>query len=262
MKSNTSSEQIRSYFGALEIKGIKVEIMGDLQKRLANQKWEEPVRIESYRHWIEIDEVQIPVLSLEYEYQAYLKLGRKEKAETLKQWLQRNRVVGRFGRDEVLAIKILPFQPENQETVRGLILEGLEEHWGYLDESKNPDLEDIGVSYGEATFLVAWLDGEIVGTGAFIPRSERVVEIVRMSVLRELRRQGIGRRILRELCRRAYESGYREAISETTNTWEGVIEFYRQFGFQITHYVEDDVYFGLDLHEFFMKTSACSVSGG
>ncbi|MCL0057053.1 GNAT family N-acetyltransferase [Dehalococcoidia bacterium] len=212
MKSNTSSEQIRSHFGALEIKGIKVEIMGDLQKRLANQKWEEPVRIESYRHWIEIDEVRIPV-------------------------------------------KILPFQPENQETVRGLILEGLEEHWGYLDESKNPDLEDVGVSYGEATFLVAWLDGEIVGTGAFIPRSERVVEIVRMSVLRELRRQGIGRRILRELCRRAYESAYREAISETTNTWEGVIEFYRQFGFQITHYVEDDVYFGLDLHEFFVQLS-------
>ncbi|MCL0069358.1 GNAT family N-acetyltransferase [Dehalococcoidia bacterium] len=212
MKSNTSSEQIRSHFGALEIKGIKVEIMGDLQKRLANQKWEEPVRIESYRHWIEIDEVRIPV-------------------------------------------KILPFQPENQETVRGLILEGLEERWGYLDESKNPDLEDVGVSYGEATFLVAWLDGEIVGTGAFIPRSERVVEIVRMSVLRELRRQGIGWRILRELCRRAYESAYREAISETTNTWEGVIEFYRQFGFQITRYVEDDVYFGLDLHEFFVQLS-------
>jgi hypothetical protein len=35
-----------------------------------------------------IEGIQIPVLSLEYEYQAYLKLGRIEKAERLKKWLQ------------------------------------------------------------------------------------------------------------------------------------------------------------------------------
>jgi len=32
--------------------------------------------------------MRIPVLSLEYEYQAYLKLGRIEKAEMLRSWLQ------------------------------------------------------------------------------------------------------------------------------------------------------------------------------
>lgn len=35
-----------------------------------------------------IDGMQIPVLSLEYEYQAYLKFGRVERAEILRKWLQ------------------------------------------------------------------------------------------------------------------------------------------------------------------------------
>jgi hypothetical protein len=85
------SERIRSHFGALEIGGIKVEIMGDIQKRLDNQTWEEPVKVECHKHWVGIDGMQIPVLSLAYEYQAYLKLGRNEKAEMLRKWLQKSK---------------------------------------------------------------------------------------------------------------------------------------------------------------------------
>jgi hypothetical protein len=63
--------------------------MGDIQKRLDDQTWEEPVKVECHRLWVGINGMRIPVLSLEYEYQAYLKLGRSEKAEMLKKWLQR-----------------------------------------------------------------------------------------------------------------------------------------------------------------------------
>ncbi len=83
------SERIRSYLGVLKIDGIKVEIMGDIQKRLGNQIWEEPVKVERYRRWVEVGGMLIPVLSLEYEYQAYIKLGRIEKAEMLRRWLQK-----------------------------------------------------------------------------------------------------------------------------------------------------------------------------
>ena len=82
------SERIRSHLGVLEIDGGKVEIMGDIQKRLDDQTWEEPVKVERHRRWVEIDGMQIPVLSLEYEYHAYLKLGRDQKAEMLRKWLQ------------------------------------------------------------------------------------------------------------------------------------------------------------------------------
>ncbi|NIQ05248.1 MAG: hypothetical protein GWO20_05840, partial [Candidatus Korarchaeota archaeon] len=39
----TESETLRSHFGTLKINGIKVEIMGALQKRDDDGGWEEPV---------------------------------------------------------------------------------------------------------------------------------------------------------------------------------------------------------------------------
>ena len=66
--------------------------MGDIQKRLIDQACEEPVKVERFRHWIECEGIQVPVLSLEYESQAYIKLGRTEKAEAIKKWLDQNHV--------------------------------------------------------------------------------------------------------------------------------------------------------------------------
>ena len=146
-------------------------------------------------------------------------------------------------------IELRPFQPADQDRVKALILAGLTEHWGYLDENKNPDLNDIVASYPKGIFLVAWAGSEIVGTGAFVPRSTETVEVVRMSVMKRRRRQGIGQQILSELCRQAYQAGYIKAILETTDTWKSTIAFYQAFGFQITHYADGDVYFELNLRE-------------
>ena len=43
-------------------------------------------------------------------------------------------------------LKIMPFSPVHQEEARRLILEGLGEHWGWIDEKINTDLEDIAAS--------------------------------------------------------------------------------------------------------------------
>ena len=83
----SSTERIKSHFGALQIDGIEVEIMGDIQKRGADGVWEEVVDPAHYRQTVEIDGMIIPVLSLEYEYQAYLKFGRVEQAKILRRWL-------------------------------------------------------------------------------------------------------------------------------------------------------------------------------
>ena len=144
-------------------------------------------------------------------------------------------------------IIILPFQPENQAEVKNLVLTGLTEHWCTLDPSKNPDLNDIGLTYANAVFLVAWQDKKIIGTGALVPRSNDTAEIVRMSVATSMRRNGIGGMILQRLCENAKSKGYKWLILETTDTWHEVIEFYKKFGFQITHYLDGDVYFALDI---------------
>ena len=83
----SSTERIRSHFGELMIDGIKVEIMGDIQKRLEDGSWENPVDLEHHKQVVEVEGMQVPVVSLEYEYQAYLKLGKIDKAEMLRNWL-------------------------------------------------------------------------------------------------------------------------------------------------------------------------------
>ncbi len=148
-------------------------------------------------------------------------------------------------------ISIKPFKSEDQEAVKSLILAGLGEHWGKIDPRLNPDLNDISASYADATFLVAWLDGSIIGTGALVPRSEQEAEIVRMSVATEMRREGIGTKILEQLCQEGKQLGFQRIILEATSTWHEVIEFYKRFGFRITHYREsefgDETCFSLDL---------------
>jgi hypothetical protein len=81
------SDRIRSHLGRLAIDGVRVEIMGDIQKRV-DDAWEEPVDIKRHKRWLCVQDIDIPVLSLEYEYWAYLRLGRMEKAEMLRTWLQ------------------------------------------------------------------------------------------------------------------------------------------------------------------------------
>jgi GNAT superfamily N-acetyltransferase len=142
---------------------------------------------------------------------------------------------------------LYPFRPADQKAVKDLILSGLVDHWGELDTTKNPDLNDIAESYKDACFLVARYEGRIVGTGALVPRTPDTAEVVRMSVAKDLRRQGVGRRILQALCDEAVARGFKYIILETTETWSEVIAFYQSFGFQITHYKDGDVYFKLNL---------------
>ncbi len=84
------SELICSHLGMLEIDGIIVEIMGEIRHRQDNYAWDVPVMIEKYKQWLDIDELHVPVMSLDYEYRAYLRLGRIEKAEMIQSWLNKS----------------------------------------------------------------------------------------------------------------------------------------------------------------------------
>jgi hypothetical protein len=86
----SETKAIRSHFGELSIFGVKVEIMGAVQKRLRSGGWEPPVEIEEQRRFIEFDDMKLPVLSLEYEEKAYRMLGRVEKADRIREWLAKS----------------------------------------------------------------------------------------------------------------------------------------------------------------------------
>ena len=79
-----AAERVRSHYGDLLIEGVLVQIMGDMQKResLAHE-WEAPTDLNAYKRWIEFEHMLVSVLSLEYEAEAYRKMGRLERAELL-----------------------------------------------------------------------------------------------------------------------------------------------------------------------------------
>ncbi len=81
--SLSAAERIKSHFGALELNGVRVEIMGAVQKRRPDGTWEPPVAVDANRTVVELDGREIPVLSLEYEAEAYDQLGRDERAALL-----------------------------------------------------------------------------------------------------------------------------------------------------------------------------------
>ncbi len=144
-------------------------------------------------------------------------------------------------------VTIRPFRPEDQTAAKALILAGLVEHFGYLDPTKNPDLDDIAATYAGGTFLLAWRGDEIVGTGALVHEREGVARIVRMSVDAPVRRRGIGTQVLQALCEHARAAGYRQIVLETTSTWREVVAFYRRNGFRLVGSWEDDTHFVMDL---------------
>ena len=84
----SSTPNIRSHFGALMIDGVKVEIMGDVEKRVdAASDWEAPPDLKQVKRYVQVDEMRVPVMDLEYECQAYLSMGRTATAKLLREWL-------------------------------------------------------------------------------------------------------------------------------------------------------------------------------
>jgi len=146
-------------------------------------------------------------------------------------------------------MEIRPFQSADQPAAKALILAGLVEHWGWLDSTKNPDLDDIAASYADGFFLVVY-DGErLVGTGALVPEGDKGGRIVRMSVDGAERRKGYGRVLLQALLKHARELGYSQVVLETTATWLDAIHFYQVNGFQVVGKSDGNLHFVLKLQD-------------
>jgi hypothetical protein len=83
-----STGTVQSHFGALEINGVQVEIIGDMQHWLPDGTWEPVVDMNRFKVWVRLDDIELPVMSLPFLYQAYQLLGRADKVALLKNWLE------------------------------------------------------------------------------------------------------------------------------------------------------------------------------
>ncbi len=128
---------------------------------------------------------------------------------------------------------IRPFEASDQEATRRLILDGLGEHFGYIDESLNPDLDDIMTSYivPGHVFVVVLSGSKLVGTGALIIKDDKAGQLVRISVHADHRREGIGRAVVKHLVEIAKKRNLVRVLVETNNDWYDAIGLYRHLGF-------------------------------
>lgn len=97
----------------------------------------------------------------------------------------------------------------------------------YPDEPPSP-------VHPRARSVVAYVMGQAVGCGALIPVDETTVEIKRMYVLPEYRGQGVARRILGILIRRAEAQHFENVILETGTKQIAAIALYESSGFERT----------------------------
>src|SRR5579859_5383023 len=146
-------------------------------------------------------------------------------------------------------ITIRPFEASDQQAARWLILSGLGEHFGYIDESLNPDIDDIMSNYITArhVFIIAQSGENMVGTGALLIKDAVVGRIVRMSVSSAHRRRGIGKAIVEHLIAIARQRGLRRLLVETNNNWFNAIGLYKHLGFSEYERDSESVHMALNL---------------
>ena len=133
------------------------------------------------------------------------------------------------------------FEARDQEAARNVILEGLGEHFGVIDESLNPDLDDIQASYISSgqVFLVSESEGSITGTAGLLFEIPGVARIVRMSVRSSLRRNGIATALLGALIKETQARSLSALVAHTEPHWTDATSFYKRSGFE--QFAEDDV---------------------
>jgi hypothetical protein len=87
-----AAPHIRSHYGKLEIDGVQVEIMGDIQHHLDQDEWSPTADLRALIEHVAVtygtqEVMQVPVLPLDYEHRAYVELGRTAKAELIERRL-------------------------------------------------------------------------------------------------------------------------------------------------------------------------------
>lgn len=145
-----------------------------------------------------------------------------------------------------------PFEPTDQPAARALILGGLGEHFGFIDQTRNPDLDDIWAHYVAQghLFIVAQQATALIGTGALVAEHDDPTRgrIVRVSVRADRRRLGLGLAIVEQLIVAGRRRGWRQLLVETNHDWLAALGLYLHCGFEPYARDEESTHLALKLH--------------
>jgi putative acetyltransferase len=138
------------------------------------------------------------------------------------------------------AISLRPAQfPDDLQTVRDLFLDyqaglGID----LCFQGFEAELAGLPGDYAApgGLLLLAWVDGELAGCGAFRPMPDvdyaNACEMKRLFVRRAFRRFGLGRQIAQALLDAAAQAGYSAMLLDTLDDMEAARELYTSLGFE------------------------------
>ena len=134
-------------------------------------------------------------------------------------------------------MRLIRYQPEHQKPMLALHRKAVEEFTlGMSQEQDEADLVAIDEVYlrSRGEFLLGFIGERLVAMGGLKRLSDVVAESRRMRIARDLQGQGYGTLMLRELERRAFQSGVRTLCLDTARRRPLTLEFYRKHGYQET----------------------------
>jgi GNAT superfamily N-acetyltransferase len=127
------------------------------------------------------------------------------------------------------------YHPEYQEpmlalhrsAIQGFVL-GMSQQ---QDEADLVAIDDVYLRNG-GEFLLGFNGERLIAIGGFKRLSDEAAELRRMRIATELQGRGYGTLLLRELERRAFQSGIRTLSLDTARRRPLTLEFYRKHGYQ------------------------------
>jgi|CXWL01.1.fsa_nt_gi ribosomal protein S18 acetylase RimI-like enzyme len=151
-------------------------------------------------------------------------------------------------------IEIVTYRPEHRAAFERLNREWLEGH-GLLEPADLPPLVDpehhILADGGEVFFALR--GGQVVGTCAAIPVSPGVIELAKLTVARDARGAGLGRRLCDVVIDFARSCGARRVVLSSSSKLQAAIRLYERLGFRPqpvpaeVPYQTADIYMTLEL---------------
>lgn len=127
-----------------------------------------------------------------------------------------------------------PYRPDDDQYIYDLHVRSLLAI-GIIPRPKaaNADLLAITTEYldRDGEFIIAEIDGNMVGYGAYLPLDAHTIEVRRMRVAPEWQGQGIGTVILNALLSKARCCGFGKAVLNTDTRMNAAIVLYRKAGF-------------------------------
>jgi hypothetical protein len=93
--AHSTSGYIRSHFGAFELEGVTIEIIGNLQTKSVSGEWKPLYRGDGDKRWLVLGGFKLPVAKLEAVLRVYVEFGRTDRIEQLRKTmtLQRSETI-------------------------------------------------------------------------------------------------------------------------------------------------------------------------